>query len=106
MIIIYIRSEKSTIFCSIECPQFCLANVDQVPDRINWKKVDIDMVYDFQMQLENHNSLTAVINSEFKDSQSIDASYQTIAKTLKDVAERCFLKPHLNGTQNHIGIMS
>ena len=61
-------SQHRPIFCSIRYPQFRLANVDQVPDRIIWKKVDTDMVNDFQMQMENHNSLTAVINSELKDS--------------------------------------
>ena len=62
------------------------------------------MINQYQDVLENGSSLDSVINAEHADRHSIDASYQTIIKSLKDASEKCFpkssfkryLKPYWN----------
>ena len=83
-------SRHRPVFCSLKCPRICLSDVDISPNRINWKKNDTDMIKQLQAVLENGSSLDSVINAEHADRHSIDASYHTIIKRLKDASEKCF----------------
>ena len=48
------------------------------------------MINQYLAVLENGSSLDSVINAEHVDRHSIDASYQTIIKNLKDASEKMF----------------
>ena len=97
-------SRHRPIFCSLTYPRFYLSDMNISSNHINWKRVNTEMINQYQTELANDSSLHSILSAENIDGHFIDASYYTITESLRTASEKCFpktsfkkyLKPYWN----------